>query len=330
MVKKIMIVLLSIVTVVLVADLVYIGTMLFASPEQPAVPAVSDSGNSVTVMPPAWSQPTQNAYANPVTTAPYVQQTQPVQTQPLVPADTPTATQNPYGTSTSATTETVPTTLSAAPQQGGYTKEQIIAAMESAVAYLKNAQNFTGVKTQIPTISLTQLSVPSLQDAAQSIINRFADTKTTTYVFTNGYAVDPETNETVTPMQAIPPDSAQFRIAPEAVTGYNVTTDAAGNTVYAVAIMQESCTLASPVPYYHSMCMDYIDLNEYDISPAQFTSGDITYHEASIFVTVNSAGVPIALRQYMPVTGVGEGSLLFLTATGSLTGSLDEQWTFTW
>lgn len=329
MMKKVLVALLAVVVVVLVADLVYIGSVLFFPKTTQPVTNNYDTENMVSIpslyVPPMTTQSGMQT-VNPYPTQAVVQQQTPQMTNPANPTDSvqPTAVQENSGIVSEYETD-----APVAQQPATYTLEQTIAAMESAVAYLKNAQNFTGVKTQIPTIRIVELSLSTLKGPAQAIVDRFAETTSVTYVFTNGYAVDPETNETVTPAQAIPPDSKQFRIAPESVTGYNVTTDSAGNTTYTVAIMEESCTLAAPVPYYHSMCMDYVDLNDYDISPAKFNSGDIYYHEATVSVTVNSAGIPIALREYMPVSGRGEGTLL-VTATGELTGSLDEQWTFSW
>ncbi len=329
MMKKILVVLLSVVVVVLVADLVYIGKTLFFPKTQQPVTNNYDTENMVNV--PTAYAPQQSAQA-------YMQQTDPYQTQAMPsqqiqqPADSANPTVSVVPTSVSGVGDTPMGTTSASvvQQPTGYTLEQTINAMQSAVAYVKSAQNFTGVKTQIPTMTLTYLSMPSIKAAAQEIINKFTETKTHTFVFTNGYATDPETNEPVTPAQAIPPDSAQFRIAPESVKSYDVKTDTAGNTIFTVVIAEEKCTLQAPVPYYHSMCMDYVNLNDYDISPAKINSGDITYHDATVSVTVNSAGIPIALREIMPVTGVGNGTLILVTADATLTGSLDEQWVFNW
>lgn len=327
MVKKFLIVLLSLIVVVLVVDVVYIGVVLFSSEKTPTLD--SNPNNTVNLYNPYETQPV---------TTPQVPLGSPYNPQTSMPVQIPQTTTQayadiPYLPENTTQNTTVPQEQVTKPpvqQNGAYTLQQTINEMQTAVAYVKSAKNFTGVKEQIPTLKIEELSMGFLLQPAQFIVNRFVDPVTKTYVFTNGFAYDEDKQMNVTPAAAIPPTDSAFRIEPSSVTSYNVTENADGGKTYTVTIMEEQCTIASPVPRYHAMCMDYVDLNDYDISPAKINSGDIFYHEATVSVTVNKDGIPVMLRQYMPVSGKGEGSLSGFTATGRVTGSLDERWTFTW
>ena len=333
MTRKILVIVLAVVAVTLLADVAYIGSILFAKEEPPTREVVTDGSGMVGLYNPYEGLATQPTQSD-VLASPYNPQTSQPATVPQLP-NTPMDTTD----ATDADGNIIPTDVQPENEQpiqlqsGTYTLEQTVTEMQNAVAYLKNAKNFTGYKKIVPYVNDNiDISIDLIEPAARTIINKFADSAEYTYVYSNGVADDPKTTEVdyvITPSNAIPPTDRDFRIDMNGLTGYSAVKNSDGSVTFTVGIREESCDVTQ-APVYHAACMDYLDMNEYDISPAKIHYGTVTYHESVVSVTIDANGIPIALHLYMPLTGTGEGSLMGFTAQATLSGSVDETWTFVW
>lgn len=207
-------------------------------------------------------------------------------------------------------------------------KTQILEAMCMAVNSVKTAQNFGAVKYQNISINLDDCSVPMAVSLVNPIIQNFTGEETLNYQFVNGTCIGPKSGEPVTPNLVIPPSDRLFALDPNGVTAAVVTKNGT-ETTYSISVVGETATLESPAPYYHAMCMDYLDMNALDLGIAKINSGSYTYPGSTVNVTVNQLGQIIRYEEYMPLSAYGEGTLGF-TASGTISGFLHEVWTFTW
>ncbi len=207
-------------------------------------------------------------------------------------------------------------------------KEEILNVMCAAVNSVKTAQNFGAVKYQNIDMELTECSMSFAIAIANPIIEKFTGEETLNYQFVNGSCIGPKSGEPVTPNYVIPPSDRLFALDGNGVTSATVTKNGY-DTTYTISLVPETATLEAPAPYYHALCMDYLDMNALDISPAKINKGSYTYPGATVTVTVNQLGQIIRYEEYMPLSAYGEGSL-GITASGTISGSLHEVWTFTW
>ncbi|MBQ3519762.1 MAG: hypothetical protein IJA31_10645 [Clostridia bacterium] len=254
---------------------------------------------------------------------PVVQQTQPTQTY----YEQPTYSQNPQ----TAPSVQQPTQVYSNPAvilDVTASKEQILNAMCTAVNSVKTAQNFGAVKYQNIDMKLIECSMPFAVGIANPIIEKFTGEETLNYQFVNGSCIGPKSGEPVTPNLVIPPSDRLFSLDGNGITSAVVTQDGY-DTTYSISLVPETATLEAPVPYYHALCMDYLDMNALDLGIAKINKGNYTYPGATVNVTVNQLGQIIRYEEYMPLSAFGEGSL-GITASGTISGSLHEVWTFTW
>ncbi len=207
-------------------------------------------------------------------------------------------------------------------------KEEILNAMCAAVNSVKTAQNFGAVKYQNIDMKLTECSVSFAVGIANPIIEKFTGEETLNYQFVNGSCIGPKSGEPVTPNLVIPPSDRLFALDGNGVTSATVTKNGY-DTTYSISLVPETATLEAPAPYYHALCMDYLDMNALDLGIAKLNKADYSYPGATVNVTVNQLGQIIRYEEYMPLSAFGEGSL-GLTASGTISGSLHEIWTFTW
>ncbi len=326
MVKKVLVVVLAVIAVVLCADVVYIGSLLFTQQsQQPTVPYDPDSAISL------YNPYNNTQSANPVESDTLGSPYNPQNIIPTLPAVTnPIATQ-PTDVNGEQPTQDVNATEAPTTQAdpSSYSLEQVITAMNNAISYVKSAKNFTALKEQTGNAEILELSISWLRTPGQAIIQGIIDSiKPLTYNFVNGTATDPKTKEVVTPFDVIPPSGVAFKIDPAGVTAYGAKQNADGSITYTVRIREETCDLEEHPPY-HSTCMGYLKLEQFDLGGAKVDSGTVTYHEGQIDITVDAQGLPVKFREYLPMTGVGSGSL-GISATAKLTGYLEETWTFTW
>lgn len=326
MVKKVLVVVLAVIALVLTADVVYIGTMLFSQNAQQPSTVPYDPNGAVSLYNP-YNEAQSSQPEDTTLGSPFNPQT-PIPTQPVT---QPHAVVQPTDVSTEQPTQqggqpVEPTTVV---QPGTHSLEQTITEITNAVNYVKSARNFTALKEQTGNAEILELSISWLRAPGQAIIQSIIDSiKPLTYNFVNGTATDPKTKEIVTPFDVVPPSGTTFSIDPAGVTYYNVVTHADGSVTYTVRIREETCDL-NELPQYHHTCMGYLKLEQFDLGGAKVETGTVTYHEGQIDLTVNAQGLPVKYREYLPMTGVGTGSL-GISASAKLTGYLEETWTFTW
>ncbi len=207
-------------------------------------------------------------------------------------------------------------------------KEEILTAMCTAVNSVKTAQNFGAVKYQNIDMKLTDCSISFAVSLANPIIEKFTGEETLNYQFVDGTCIGPKSGEPVTPNLVIPPSDRLFALDGNGITSAVVTKNGY-DTTYSITLMPENATLEAPAPYYHALCMDYLDMNALDLGIAKINKGNYTYSGATVNVTVNQLGQIICYEEYMPVSAFGEGTL-GITASGTISGFLHEIWTFTW
>ncbi len=207
-------------------------------------------------------------------------------------------------------------------------KEEILAVMCGAVNSVKTAQNFGAVKYQNIDVQLTECSMAFAVGIANPIIDRFTGEETLNYQFVNGTCIGPKSGEPVTPNLVIPPSDRLFSLDGSGITSATVSKNGY-DTTYGISLVPETATLEAPVPYYHALCMDYLDMNALDLGIAKINKGNYSYPGATVNVTVNQLGQIIRYEEYMPLSAFGEGTL-GITASGTISGFLHEIWTFTW
>ena len=322
--RKLLVAVLAVVAAAMVFLLIFSGVMLFGEKKTPSLaPAssataeeASSEGNTVT-----------KAYAIPVPQSAKLHEDETTLAIAEPGATVPGETAAAGATDAAGTTAAQANATTAAAKT--YTKKQAIAAVATGVAYCKAAKNFTAVRRRVTKITLDECSATVLAGAVQSVIDKYTGDSSQTYRFAGGQALDSETNETVSPNDVIPPGGRTFTLEDAGVTGYSV--EASGeNMVFTLHIVAETCTLASPVPPYHAQAMNYLDLTELENGTAKLTEANFTYEASTIILTLDPAGIPIALREIVPMNGSGGGSMLGFSATGAISGSMDESWTFTW
>lgn len=321
--KRKLIVFLIIVCMVLVADVAFLGSLLRQEKPNGDVMSASDAYEAISIF---------NEYGDVqlavVPTKPPVHgQEEPLSdesVQKLTPSDAAEVTQPQEQNAATESTQAVP------PQA----EEQedlafVIKNIEEAMAYLRNAQTYTAVKNQTGNAEILELSISWLRKPGEMIINSIIQSiKPLIYEFENGYAVDPKSKENVTPFDVLPPSGEAFSIDPAGVTGYEITKNEDATTTYSVWIQEETCALEEH-PKYHSTCMGYLKLEQFDLKGVKITSGTVIYHEGAFHMTVDENGVPVKLHASLPMTGSGEGEL-GIKASASLTGYLEDTWIFTW
>lgn len=195
-----------------------------------------------------------------------------------------------------------------------------------AVNAMKHKENFTAVKNQEIHLELVECSVPGMTTLAKPILERFGKTKVTEFTFENGTGYDSNSKEDVKASDAIPPTEKDFKLEEPGIASFEVSENGE-NTKYVFNLIEEKTSLDNPVPTYHAMALDYLDLSKVDIAPAEITQADFTYSGAKITVEVDPDGNLIYFEEYMPMHTVGAGKL-GLTASGTMEGYIDEVWTF--
>lgn len=151
-----------------------------------------------------------------------------------------------------------------------------------------------------------------------TILPKYAGTKTYNKTFTNGKSAD---NETITSF------ASPTQLVADGAASASVTKNGS-NYVITIKTKAETSTLETP-PKYNKMCSHPLDLATVDISPAQVTKADFTYPGTTLKATVDSTGKVLATSINQPLSGTGEGKLL-VTLSATLSGSLEQSCTYTY
>ncbi len=256
----------------------------------------------------------------------------------MVTTEATTATTQPP-TTTAPTTEvtTLPTT--AAPTTAATTEptapaeptsEEILQKVADGVNALKAADaSYIGTKKQNIVIDVTDCSYSLFLSVINGVVDLMANEETVVYDFTNGSGLDPEENVTATAMSIIPPENEPFAltIAGVASASYEKIGD---NTKYVITLVPETGTYQQPKPTHHGVACDTLDFSRFEIPMGKITKSDFNYPGAIVTVTYNAAGQVVAYSEYIAMDGVGEGEAFGITASASMEGYIDEQWTIQW
>lgn len=204
--------------------------------------------------------------------------------------------------------------------------QEAITAACAAVNKMKHSDNFSATKDQEIKLELTECSIPGMTKLANPILERYGKRRVIDFNFENGIGYDETHKEDVTAADAIPPTGKDFALDKNGIASYEIAKNG-DNTRYVFKLKEENSTLDNPVPTYHAMAMDYLDMAGIDIAPAQITQADFYYSGATVTVEVDQNGNLTYFEEYMPVKGTGAGKL-GLSASGTMDGYIDEIWTF--
>lgn len=230
------------------------------------------------------------------------------------------------------------TTKKASDDPSTFSKAQILSAVKKAVDGVKAEQNMTAVQTENIAINVDNCSVPSALNMVNNIVQKFTGEKSATYTFSNGQGsgVRPdgkavEDEGVVSPAQVIPPRNKSFELTEAGIAEASAKKDGE-NTVYTIKIVEESTTLASPVPANNAAAIGYLDLTKISdkINGAQITEANMHYPGSTVTATVNKAGKLAKLELYLPMDGYGAAKLFVASGNASFSGSQTETWTFTY
>lgn len=220
-----------------------------------------------------------------------------------------------------------------APTENGETEspDELSQAIETACAAVnkaKHTENFSATKDQEIKLALTECSIPGMTTLANPILERYGKRRVIDFKFENGVGYDETHKEEVSAADAIPPTEKDFALDKNGISSYEISKNGE-NTKYVFKLIEENSTLDNPVPTYHAMAMDYLDMAGIDIAPAQITQADFNYPGATVTIEVDPSGNLAYFEEYMPVCGTGAGRL-GLSASGTIDGYIDEIWTFNW
>ena len=209
-------------------------------------------------------------------------------------------------------------------------KEQIVEKMNSYMAQLKAEQNMTAHKYELIQVNVVDCSVPSATSTINGIVQKVIGDgpEEVTINFSGGQGVN-EDGETVSPFDAIPPSSKEFKITPEGVLSAKAEKQG-DNTVYTVILVAEKTTAAAPVPTYNSTAIGYLDIMSLDLPGVTISTADMEYPGSEVSITVDSQGKVINLVNKLPMTGFGEAKLGPVPGNATFEGNLDETWDFTY
>ena len=208
-------------------------------------------------------------------------------------------------------------------------KEQVLEKVTKYMAQVKSEQNMTATKKENIDVELTDLSVSSAKNIVQGIIDNLAGSEEATFTFSGGQGTDPDGNA-VTPNDVIPPTKKAFALTDAGVASAKAE-KSGDNTVYTVVLVAESTTLENPAPAHNAVAIGYLDLAGLDLpSTVQLTKADMQYPGSTVVVTVDANDKVVALKNELPMTGVGEAKIGPLSGSASFGGALNEEWTFTY
>ena len=210
------------------------------------------------------------------------------------------------------------------------TKEEILQAVAKGVNSIKSADaTYTAVRNQNISLELQECSLPAFVGVVNKVMDFFEGETITNYSFTNGKGTDPKSGEEITASSCIPPSNDLFALTMEGVADATTKKDGE-NTVYTVVVVPETSTMDNPRPPHHKSAGDTFDCRNVPLPFGAITKADFDYPGATISVTVAPDGKVIRYQQILIIDGVGEGTAMGLTASGKISGRVDEVWDITY
>lgn len=266
----------------------------------------------------------------PATQAP---QTQAPATQAPVtqtPAET-QATQATQAPATDAPQNADTTAAPSAPASGD--KAQVVAKVSEAVNKLKGEQNFKATKTEKTVINITECSASGLTNALNSICQKVAGEKVSTYDFKGGQAVGVDSEgkqlndgNAVSPREVLPPKKADFVLNDAGVKEATAVKNG-DSTTYTVKLISESSTV-DKAPENNAAAVGFLNLGGFNIPTVTISQADIDYPETVITVTVDAQGRVTALKVDQPMEGSMGAKIAIVSGTAGFNGGNYESWEF--
>ena len=257
-------------------------------------------------------------------------------TQTIVEPSTeaPATTQGGDTTSAPTTKASDDTTTKKSKDPSGMSKEEVISAMEKAFKTVKAEQNMTATKSEDISIQLTDLSVKSLMNTVNNVIQGLAGAEQFTYTFTNGTAtaVDGEgkpVDGTFTMDGLLPPDGKDWTCNPTGIKSAKATKNGDATT-YEIVLVEENTTFTEPVPPYSAAVFGHLDLTTIDLPVGKITDANMHYKGTNVTVTVDGNGKVTDIHYNMPMDGYGAASLGPISGNASFEGYDDEVWHFSY
>lgn len=260
--------------------------------------------------------------------------TQPVVTQPAVQTTVPTETTSAPQTDiieTTASQAENDATTPAAPSE--MSNADISTKINEAMSTLKSEQNFKATKTEKTVINITDCSASGLTNMLNSICQKVAGEKVTTFDFANGQAIGigsdvKETNDgnPVSAKDAIPPKKADFKLNEAGIKDATVTKNG-DSTTYTVTLISEESTI-DKAPQNNADALGYLNLGGFEIPTVTITQADINYPGSTITVTVNGQGKVTEFKYEQPMEGTMGMKITLVSGTADFDGGNYETWQF--
>lgn len=240
----------------------------------------------------------------------------------------------PAGTDTTKAEDTTKKKDNAAADPSSMSKEDIINEMAKAFKTVKAEQNCTAVKDESVAINLVDLSVASLKNTVNNIIQNLAEDDHETYTFTNGVATGVDANgKTIegehTMDSLLPPTGKEWTVDPAGVKEATAVKNGDAIT-YTITLVEEQTTFDNAVPQYSSTAFSYLDLTSLDIPVAKITDASMHYPGTQVSVTVDGSGKVTEIHYIMAMDGFGQAKVGPITGDATFEGKDDEKWTFTY
>lgn len=186
-------------------------------------------------------------------------------------------------------------------------KGEIIQAYVQAVNKLKSESNFSLVKVDNLSVSISEMSPSSAMNMANKMIQNNSNSDPETFNFSNGS--DAATG--MSPNNVIAPLGKSAALSESIVTNATATPNGDGGYTVNLTLGNETQTLDSPAPNY-STSMEVIELASLGLpSNAKFESLTITYDNSTIEAVINSEGRITSMKHFLNVSNAeGSGSMV--------------------
>ena len=217
-------------------------------------------------------------------------------------------------------------------------KTEILAKVTEAMEKLQSEQNFTAKKVENTTINVVDCKPASVLDTVNKNIQKLGGEKTANYNFVNGHATGIDDNgktvegeADVTPKDVIPPtkNTVTFSLDPSGLADASAESNGDG-VIYTLKLVEESTTVASPIPPHNSKAVGYLDLTSLKIPFVTFTEANMHYPGSIVTFTVDGEGRITNIHYYLPMDGSGSAKMLGLSGTATFEGANDEVWEFSY
>lgn len=187
-------------------------------------------------------------------------------------------------------------------------KSDIIQTYVQAVNKLKSETDFTLTKTEILSVSISEMS----PDSAKSMVNKMIANNSSTEPIVYHFAGGSDASSGMSPTNVIAPLGTSASLSESVVTSAKATPNSDGSFTLKLSLGQEVQTLDSSAPNY-STSMQVIKLETLGLpSSAKIDSLTITYDNSTIEALIGSDGRILSMKQLLNVSHAeASGSMVF-------------------